>query len=139
MSDYQVHKAAGIIIKDRRVLAVRSRHEEVFVLPGGKVEPGETARQATIRELKEELRLDVQEYEVKDFGTFDGVATGGRVKGQKIRLDMFMIDTTADPVADNEIAELCWITTTEVSFGQKFSPVFVREVLPRLKNLGLID
>jgi 8-oxo-dGTP diphosphatase len=43
------------------VLMVRSRHlREAMTLPGGLLERGETPREGLVRELREELRLDVE-------------------------------------------------------------------------------
>jgi len=55
-NNYDIHKAAGIIIKGRRLLVERSKGKDVFVAPGGKLELGETAIRAVIRELKEEFQ-----------------------------------------------------------------------------------
>ena len=53
----------GIIIENRRLLAARRgenmSHPLKWELPGGKIEAGETPGQAVIRELKEELGIDV--------------------------------------------------------------------------------
>lgn len=57
----------GVMRKESRVLIARRGkgvHENMWEFPGGKVEPGETKEAAVIRELKEELSIDV---EVKDF------------------------------------------------------------------------
>lgn len=57
----------GVMRKESRVLIARRGkgiHENMWEFPGGKVEPGETKEAAIIRELKEELTIDV---EVKDF------------------------------------------------------------------------
>lgn len=51
---------AGIIIKDRRVLLVHNvKHGLRVEPPGGKKEPGEGWEESVIREIKEELGLDV--------------------------------------------------------------------------------
>ncbi|PWK09599.1 NUDIX domain-containing protein [Tumebacillus permanentifrigoris] len=54
---------AVILDDDRRILLVlRNRHPEAgtWSIPGGKVEPYETLEQAVIREIKEEVNLDVE-------------------------------------------------------------------------------
>lgn len=50
-----------IFDKERRILLVRQHHEnrDIWMVPGGAIEDGENARQAAIREVKEETGLDV--------------------------------------------------------------------------------
>ncbi len=53
--------AAGILERDGRILVCRRRADQNHALkwefPGGKVEPGETPRDALVRELREELGI----------------------------------------------------------------------------------
>ena len=55
-------RAVAIIIKDNKVLLIRRVKEgkEYFVFPGGGVEQGESDKQAVVREIKEELGLNIQ-------------------------------------------------------------------------------
>ena len=56
---------AGIVVKDRKVLAVERGHGQFkgsWEFPGGKVEEGETPEQALARELKEELDIEVHDF-----------------------------------------------------------------------------
>ena len=54
--------AAGLILKDGNVLVGQrrksDRHAMKWEFPGGKVERGETPRQALVRELREELAIE---------------------------------------------------------------------------------
>ena len=56
--------SAAIIIKDGKVLLGQrrkgDRHPYKWEFPGGKVEHGESPRQALIRELQEELQIDAK-------------------------------------------------------------------------------
>ena len=50
----------GVYVKDGRLLYCRSRNGVVRYLPGGHVEFGEPAREALIRELNEELGVEIR-------------------------------------------------------------------------------
>ena len=59
--------AAAIIIHNNRIFATQRGYGEFkdgWEFPGGKIEPGETSREALVREIKEELDIEI---EVKDF------------------------------------------------------------------------
>lgn len=46
-----------MIISDNRILAMQDERSPYFYLPGGRVTMGETAEQAVIREMQEELGI----------------------------------------------------------------------------------
>ncbi|HNX57706.1 MAG TPA: NUDIX domain-containing protein [Spirochaetota bacterium] len=54
-------RVAGIITRDNKVLLIAHKkgREEYWLVPGGGIDYGESARDALIREMKEELSADV--------------------------------------------------------------------------------
>jgi len=70
----------GLIIKNKKILLVQNikfgtpRIEP----PGGKVKPGESFRQAVVREVKEEVGLQVKPG--KYFGIYDTYYPGGQAR-----------------------------------------------------------
>ena len=62
MQTVAIDKLAFIQIKDRRVLETLSYGKNVWYIPGGKREAGESDEQALAREIKEESGLDVKLY-----------------------------------------------------------------------------
>ena len=138
MDNYDIHKAAGIIIKDRRLLVERSKGKDVFVAPGGKLEAGETSTQAVIRELKEEFQLDITEHNLEEFGTFYAEAAGSHNTGKRLRMDVFIVEDVGEIVPDNEVEEIRWISS-KIPADIEVGSIFAHEVLPRLKEQGLVD
>jgi 8-oxo-dGTP diphosphatase len=132
-----IHKAGGIIIRDRKLLLERAKGKAIFVAPGGKLERGETVKQALVRELMEELQITVHEDDLEELGTFYAEAAGQEHKW--LQMDMFVVKRWHGEVApDNEVEEIRWVTS-ELEPGLKVGSIFQHEVIPRVKALGWID
>jgi 8-oxo-dGTP pyrophosphatase MutT (NUDIX family) len=56
----RIHLAGCVIIKDESILLLHRIKTDWYELPGGKVDEGEDDVTAAIRELKEELGVDVK-------------------------------------------------------------------------------
>ncbi len=77
--------AVGILIRDGTVLACQRSRSAVYPLkwefPGGKIEPGESAPQALVRELREELGIEAkigEEFYRQEWTYPEGVDDPGR-------------------------------------------------------------
>jgi len=99
--------AALIVDEQQRVLLVRKAGTTVFMQPGGKYEPGETARQALVRELHEELGLVVAEAQLEHLGSFEAVAANEA--GHTVEAEVFKAPLTGTPGVQAEIVELLWV------------------------------
>ena len=51
------YRVCGIMIHDDKILAMHDERSPYFYLPGGRVKMGETAEQAILREIQEELNI----------------------------------------------------------------------------------
>lgn len=77
--------ARGIIIRNDKVAMIHSLKYDYYKFPGGGIEPGETAVQAMIREVREESGLTVLPETVREYGRVHRVSKGRDV-------DMFVQD-----------------------------------------------
>lgn len=58
----EIKVVAAIIQKENKILATKRGYGEfinMWEFPGGKIEPGETKKQALVREIKEELNVEI--------------------------------------------------------------------------------
>lgn len=132
-----IHKAAGIIIQNRKILVSRSKGKSYFIAPGGKLEHGESPTQALVRELKEEQGINVHEHDLSFFGTFNAQAKGRET--EKIQMDVFLVESyKGDVRPESEIEENKWINSYEAE-GLELGSIFAHDVIPKLKELNIID
>lgn len=52
-------RAAGVLIRDNKILVQRDKNGNAYALPGGHIKIGETLEQGLIREYKEETGADI--------------------------------------------------------------------------------
>lgn len=132
-----IHKAAGILIKDRKLLVEKSANKEFFIAPGGSIEPGESVKQALIRELLEEFKINVEEKDLSEFGIFTAKAAGQEDK--IVTMEVYIVNNwQGEPEPDHEVEKILWITS-EIPQDIKVGSIFENEVIPRLKKQDLID
>jgi len=119
--------AAVALVRDGRVLTVRKAGTERFMLVGGKLEPGESAREAALRETREEVGLVVAEATL--LGEFHSEAANE--PGHTLHSTVFWIESDAEPVAAGEIAEVRWTPLDD--HPDDLAPMLEHHVLPVLR------
>ncbi len=129
-----IHKAGLLICRDGRIMLCR-RHtgSQLLILPGGKLEPGETAEEALVRELREELG-DVSVTGLKLVGRYEGPAANDPGKTAVIDLFSGTLSGEARPCA--EIGELVWFGPDDDP--ETLAPSLRDSILPDLRARGLL-
>jgi len=127
---------AAIIRDDAgRLLLVRKRGTERFMQAGGKIDQGESAADALIRELHEELTLVVAPDDLEYLGRFH--APAANEAGHVVDAEIFFVAVDgarvrALAVASAEIDELVWVTPGEAA-GIPLAPLTSEVLLPLLE------
>ena len=98
-----IDKLAWIYLKDKKILVTRTKGKDAWFMPGGKRIEGETDEHALVREVKEELNLDLIPSSIRFYGTFQAQAYD-KPSGTLVRLTCYTADFNGTPVPTNEIA-----------------------------------
>lgn len=98
---------AGIIIQNAKVLMCRSHGKELYYLPGGKLEPGETEIDAIIRECKEEINIDLIPESIEKFCRFEADAYGFP-EPRTVVMNCYNFEYRGDIKASAEIDDTFW-------------------------------
>lgn len=104
MTDY-IDKLAYIHLVDKKVLVTLSKGKDTWYIPGGKREPGESDHQALIREVKEELQVDLIPDSIKKYGVFEAQAHG-KPEGTIVRMTCYLADYNGTLQPDSEIEKM---------------------------------
>lgn len=103
-----IDKLAWICLRDGRILCARSHGQDVYYLPGGKREPGESDEEALMREIREELSVTLDPASIRPLGVFEAPAHGK--PGVVVRMTCYTADLNGDPRPSAEIAEVAWLS-----------------------------
>lgn len=103
-----IDKIAWIRIDQGAILCARSRGKDVWYLPGGKREHGETDVDTLVREVDEELSVAITPGTAEHLGTFEARADG-RADGVTVRMACYTADYQGTLAPGDEIEELRWL------------------------------
>ncbi|KRC42927.1 hypothetical protein ASE15_02815 [Oerskovia sp. Root22] len=127
-------KTVGWIhVVDGRLLVVRSRDNDLFFMPGGKLDPGESDEQALVREIEEELGVLLDPATVRSGLVAE--APGHGLDGRLVRMHCLYADLlpgSPEPAPRAEVRELTWVTAND---AHRVPPAG-RIVLERLAATG---
>jgi ADP-ribose pyrophosphatase YjhB (NUDIX family) len=102
---------SAAIFRDGKVLIVRRRRapaKDLYTLPGGGVELGETLEQAVIREVREETSLDIEPVELVGFRQAIARDAAGRVERHFVILPFAARYTGGEISLNEELSEAAW-------------------------------
>ncbi|QUA52173.1 NUDIX hydrolase [Aristaeella lactis] len=128
-----IDKVAYLYLKDGKILSTRSKGKDKYYIPGGKREGNETDIETLVREVKEELSVDIIEDSATFYGIFEAQAHG-KEDNKKIKMTCYMADYIGQLQADSEIAEIVWLTTDDMENISQVDKL----VFTDLKEKGLL-
>jgi 8-oxo-dGTP diphosphatase len=103
-----IDTVAWVCLENGRILCVRPRGRDVFFIPGGKRERGESDLQTLLREISEELTVQLRPETAVHVGTYEAAERDGLRRGATVRMACYTGDYTGTLAASSEIDELAW-------------------------------
>jgi 8-oxo-dGTP diphosphatase len=133
MTKTYIDKLAFIEVREDKVLMVRSRGKNIWYTVGGKREEGETDQSALIREVREELNVNLNPDTLQYYGTFEAQAHG-KPPGTLVRLTCYTGACRGSPRPSAEVEKIGWL-----SYNQKDQTSAAGKLIfDGLKQKGLI-
>jgi 8-oxo-dGTP diphosphatase len=98
-----VRAAGGVVLRDGAVLLVHRPQYDDWTFPKGKLDPGESWKDAARREVEEETGLDCEPGEEVGRSFY----TDSRDRSKEVRY--YRMEPSGEPEARNEIDEVRWV------------------------------
>jgi 8-oxo-dGTP pyrophosphatase MutT (NUDIX family) len=108
----QIDKLAWIELKDKSILLAKSFNKDIFYIPGGKRETAETDQQALLREIREELSVEIDQNTLTFIGVFVAQAHS-QPAGTTVKMTCYSGKYSGQLQASAEIEKLRWFKYAE--------------------------
>ena len=109
-----VDKVAFLYFRGGKILSTRSKGKDKYYIPGGKRENDETDLQTLVREIKEELSVEIIPSSVKLYGIFEAQAHD-KAEGIQVKMTCYTADFEGALTADSEIDEIVWLSILDIN------------------------
>ncbi|MEU1203746.1 NUDIX domain-containing protein [Nocardia sp. NPDC005825] len=100
-----IDTVAWVRIEGGRILCARPSGKDVFYIPGGKREGGETDLQTLVREIREELTVEITPETVAHVGTYEAL-----IPDAVVRMACYTAEYSGDIAVSSEIEEIAWFS-----------------------------
>ena len=104
----EVDKIAFIETKNGQILSTKSKGKTKYYIPGGKRESGETDQQTLIREIAEELNVQIDINTIEYVGTFKAQSDGAK-DGVIVKMTCYKAQYDGIMKPTSEIEEIRWL------------------------------
>lgn len=103
-----IDKLGWVLVEDRKILCVRSKNKDLFYIPGGKRDKGESDLMALSREIREELQVTLKPESFRFLGSFEAQADE-KPRGVMVRIRCYESEFTGTLKPASEIEEMKWL------------------------------
>ncbi|WP_413532464.1 NUDIX hydrolase [Empedobacter brevis] len=131
----QLPTAGLLVIKNNKLLLTFSKNKKAWYLPGGKIDQDENSKSALIREIKEELNVDLEENKLNFFCHITAEAYGEQ--NLLMEQDCFLYDLKEGIKPSNEIEAANYFSYEEY-LQEEIQVIGVVKVYEELKKNQLI-
>lgn len=134
------HRVAGVIIKNNKILAQKNPVDNSYYLVGGRVRFGESTEDALIREIQEELDIEIKDY--KPIWVNECFFVDNGVRFHEIGM-YYLIDNIEISVNNfskqegNRTNYYEWLDIDEIE-SYNIYPEFIKTEIKNINNLKLI-
>jgi 8-oxo-dGTP pyrophosphatase MutT (NUDIX family) len=124
---------SAVVMRDQqgRILVVRKRGTTRYMLPGGKIESGETPAQAAVRELHEEVGAELDLDRLDLLGEWS--APAANEPDHVVHGHVYEHPMVEGLSVRGEIEDLRWLHPSEMKGRDDLAPLLVTRVLPALE------
>ena len=131
-----IHKAGLLWIVNDRILLCGKKDSPILILPGGKMEPGESDVDCLRRELREELG-EVEALDLTPIGTYvDVAARSNYTPDRTVQIELYRGELRGEPIASSEITELVWFGAHDDR--SRLAPSLRNKIIPDLIARGIL-
>lgn len=129
-----IDKIAWIHTKNGKILSTLSKGKSTFYIPGGKREGVESDHETLIREIKEELNVDIVLDTVEYLGVYEAQSDGD-AEGVRIIMTSYIGDYVGELKASSEIDRFEWHTMSDIKKVSAVDKIIYLDLFSR----GLIE
>ena len=129
-----IDKLAWIYIKDKKVLCCLSKGKTTYYSPGGKRQEGENDVEALVREIKEEVNVDLILDTVRYYGAFKAQAHG-KPEGTYVKMSCYLSEYSGELEPNNEIEKIEWLDSKNLDLLSDVGKIIFKD----LAEKGLIE
>ncbi len=127
-------KIALVHIENRKVLLALNKGSDKWYLPGGSREPGETDEETLIREIKEELNVDIIPETANYHDVLEAQAHDAP-EGKMTRVTCYTASFNGELKASSEIARIAFFKYSQKDLTSAPTQLLINN----LKTKGVID
>lgn len=124
----KIESVAWVFKKDGKVLCVKTKGKNKYFIPGGKLEVGETRQLGLLREIKEELNIDLVASTISyEFTVVDWAYGLGETE---LEMHCYSADFSGEAFPSSEIEIMKWIDKSKID---ECAPAAQKAVLKMLQ------